>query len=343
MITFSSWFFFKSQLRIPSTFNTCQLFWQNFHELQHVSRSVYQNPAVSLCLTVLKLVIPNSNNHRSHFHDLQRSFHLVNIQQFLLLSFFTFTLYHSVLLISGWTFMISGLFLTYRTRASSISMSYCAITLLRVDELRRASHLFYHQAITEPDQPEPASPYSFLIIFMSSGVLLTRFSIQDSQGLSSLPYSIPPLLFRLHFHDLRRASNLLQHSGLARPYVSSPYSILFVSGSTFMSSDVLLTYFSIQQSLGHASSPYSILFFLGCTFMSSGVLLTYFSIQQSLGLTTLTYGLMFGFGTALAYAPPMGVAMRWFPRQKGLVNGIIVGGFGLGAFIFNQASPVGWH
>jgi hypothetical protein len=71
--------------------------------------------------------------------------------------------------------------------------------------------------------------------------------------------------------------------------------------------------------------------------MSSGVFLTYFSIQQSLGLTTLTYGFMFGFGTALAYAPPMGVAMRWFPRQKGLVNGIIVGGFGLGAFIFNQA------
>ena len=45
---------------------------------------------------------------------------------------------------------------------------------------------------------------------------------------------------------------------------------------------------------------------------------------------------MFGLGTALAYAPPMGVAMRWFPKQKGLVNGVIVGGFGAGAFIFNQ-------
>ena len=45
---------------------------------------------------------------------------------------------------------------------------------------------------------------------------------------------------------------------------------------------------------------------------------------------------MFGLGTALAYAPPLSVAMRWFPRQKGLVNGVIVGGFGLGAFVFNQ-------
>ena len=45
---------------------------------------------------------------------------------------------------------------------------------------------------------------------------------------------------------------------------------------------------------------------------------------------------MFGLGTALAYVPPLSAAMRWFPRKKGLVNGIIVGGFGLGAFVFNQ-------
>ena len=69
--------------------------------------------------------------------------------------------------------------------------------------------------------------------------------------------------------------------------------------------------------------------------MSSGVFLTYFTIQYSMALTTFTYGLMFGVGIALAYAPPMGVAMAWYPRKKGLVNGIIVGGFGMGAFIFN--------
>ena len=54
-----------------------------------------------------------------------------------------------------------------------------------------------------------------------------------------------------------------------------------------------------------------------------------------MALTTLTYGFMFGVGIALAYPPPMGVAMRWYPRKKGLVNGIIGGGFGMGAFIFN--------
>ena len=70
--------------------------------------------------------------------------------------------------------------------------------------------------------------------------------------------------------------------------------------------------------------------------LCSTFFLTYLSIQHSMALTTITYGFMFGFGLALAYAPPMGVAMRWFPRKKGLVNGIIVGGFGMGVFIFNQ-------
>lgn len=74
----------------------------------------------------------------------------------------------------------------------------------------------------------------------------------------------------------------------------------------------------------------------GASIMTAGVYFTYFAIQFSVFLTVITYGFMFGLGTALSYAPPMGVAMRWFPRHKGLVNGVIVGGFGLGAFVFNQ-------
>ncbi len=74
----------------------------------------------------------------------------------------------------------------------------------------------------------------------------------------------------------------------------------------------------------------------GSTLMTLGVYLTALTIQVSVVLTVITYGLMFGVGIAMAYAPPLGVAMRWFPRQKGLVNGVIVGGFGLGAFVFNQ-------
>jgi hypothetical protein len=74
--------------------------------------------------------------------------------------------------------------------------------------------------------------------------------------------------------------------------------------------------------------------------MTAGVYLTAFTIRLSTFLTIFTYGFMFGLGTALAYAPPLAVAMRWFPRQKGLVNGVIVGGFGLGAFVFNQIQSI---
>ena len=107
---------------------------------------------------------------------------------------------------------------------------------------------------------------------------------------------------------------------------------------------------------------------LGCSIMVIGVLLTSIAVRLSVVLTAITYGCFFGLGLALAYAPPLGVAMKWFPKSKGLVNGIIgniflnmlddldqillifrvnqtinnqllnltVGGFGLGAFIFNQ-------
>ncbi|CAG0896722.1 unnamed protein product [Darwinula stevensoni] len=68
-----------------------------------------------------------------------------------------------------------------------------------------------------------------------------------------------------------------------------------------------------------------------------GVLTTRWSIVQSPWLAFVTYGFMFGLGIGTAYMAPLSCGMRWFPENKGLVNGIIVGGFGLGAFIFNFA------
>ena len=62
---------------------------------------------------------------------------------------------------------------------------------------------------------------------------------------------------------------------------------------------------------------------LGCSIMVSGVILTSLAIRFSVVLTAVTYGCFFGLGIALAYAPPLGVAMKWFPRSKGLVNGVV--------------------
>ncbi|RUS90172.1 hypothetical protein EGW08_002051 [Elysia chlorotica] len=75
---------------------------------------------------------------------------------------------------------------------------------------------------------------------------------------------------------------------------------------------------------------------LGGWLMSFGVLVTYFTIEISFFLTVVTYGLLFGAGIGISYTMPLSCGMKWFPERKGLVNGLVVAGFGGGAFIFNQ-------
>lgn len=69
--------------------------------------------------------------------------------------------------------------------------------------------------------------------------------------------------------------------------------------------------------------------------MSLGVFLSYFTIKLSFWVFLLTYGLMFGIGVGIAYTGPLRAAMKWLPKRKGLANGIVVAGFGLGALIFD--------
>ncbi|XP_071945924.1 apicoplast pyruvate carrier 1-like [Antedon mediterranea] len=73
----------------------------------------------------------------------------------------------------------------------------------------------------------------------------------------------------------------------------------------------------------------------GCWLASLGVFLTYFSIQDSFYSVLLTYGLIFGIGSGIAYIPALVCAMKWMPEKKGLVNGLITGGHGIAAVIWN--------
>jgi len=49
-----------------------------------------------------------------------------------------------------------------------------------------------------------------------------------------------------------------------------------------------------------------------------------------------TIGFMAGSGIGFAYVCPIAVLVKWFPEQKGLVSGLAVAGFGLGAYLFSQ-------
>src|SRR5215208_4669242 len=50
----------------------------------------------------------------------------------------------------------------------------------------------------------------------------------------------------------------------------------------------------------------------------------------------LTYGLVGGIGLGLGYITPVAAVTKWFPDKRGLGSGMVVMGFGLGAFIYNN-------
>lgn len=54
------------------------------------------------------------------------------------------------------------------------------------------------------------------------------------------------------------------------------------------------------------------------------------------GFTVVGVGLMGGLGVGLAYIVPISVGIRWFPKNKGLVTGVAVAGFGGGAALVSQ-------
>jgi MFS transporter, OFA family, oxalate/formate antiporter len=53
----------------------------------------------------------------------------------------------------------------------------------------------------------------------------------------------------------------------------------------------------------------------------------------------LCYGLIGGIGGGMAYVTPVAVVTKWFPDRRGMATGLVVMGFGLGAFFYNQIIP----
>jgi MFS family permease len=67
------------------------------------------------------------------------------------------------------------------------------------------------------------------------------------------------------------------------------------------------------------------------------------NVLAGLGTPTLgagwlyaTYGVIGGFGVGMGYVTPVTVVTKWFPQRRGLGSGMVVMGFGLGAFVYNS-------
>jgi MFS family permease len=49
----------------------------------------------------------------------------------------------------------------------------------------------------------------------------------------------------------------------------------------------------------------------------------------------LTYGVIGGLGLGMGYVAPVAMVTKWFPDHRGLAGGLVLTGFGLGAFAYN--------
>jgi OFA family oxalate/formate antiporter-like MFS transporter len=85
---------------------------------------------------------------------------------------------------------------------------------------------------------------------------------------------------------------------------------------------------------------------LGAIFVSAGFFLA--SFTTSLAFVYIAFGVVVGVGNGFGYATPIPVASKWFPDKRGLVVGIMVGGYGaasfiLGLFVPSLITTLGWR
>jgi MFS transporter, OFA family, oxalate/formate antiporter len=59
----------------------------------------------------------------------------------------------------------------------------------------------------------------------------------------------------------------------------------------------------------------------------------------NLFLLYLSYGLIAGLGNGFGYVTPIATLIRWFPDKRGMVTGLAVMGFGMGAFFMGKIAP----
>jgi OFA family oxalate/formate antiporter-like MFS transporter len=76
---------------------------------------------------------------------------------------------------------------------------------------------------------------------------------------------------------------------------------------------------------------------IGSFLFSSGYLIAGLALHlEFIPLFYLGYGVIGGVGIGLGYVTPVATIAKWFPDRKGLATGIVVMGFGVGAFLLSK-------
>ncbi|MRR38223.1 MFS transporter, partial [bacterium] len=78
----------------------------------------------------------------------------------------------------------------------------------------------------------------------------------------------------------------------------------------------------------------------GVLFGASTLLAGVADQMGNLPLLYISWGLIGGLGNGFCYVTPIATLIRWFPDKRGLVTGLAVMGFGLGAFFMGKIAPM---
>lgn len=85
---------------------------------------------------------------------------------------------------------------------------------------------------------------------------------------------------------------------------------------------------------------------IGGLLVSAGFILS--SFTSSLLFLYISFGVIVGLGNGFGYSTPMPVGSKWFPDKRGLVVGLMVGGYGAGSAILGPLATrliatIGWR
>ncbi len=172
--------------------------------------------------------------------------------------------------------------------------------------------------------------YAFSICILSfATVMVIAGRVQDVKG-----PTIPAII-----------GALLMGSGFIYAGLMTNAIVFYLAHALFAGVVTLLVLMLFDTFLGHLDKESVIVRYAPMSIMTTCIVASIMLGNQYVGkiaemdrllLLWGTIGFMAGAGIGFAYVCPIAALVKWFPEQKGLVSGIAVAGFGLGAYLFSQ-------
>ncbi|AGF78892.1 nitrate/nitrite transporter [Desulfocapsa sulfexigens DSM 10523] len=172
--------------------------------------------------------------------------------------------------------------------------------------------------------------YAFSICILSfAAVMVIAGRVQDIQG-----PRVPAII-----------GGLLMGSGFIYAGLMTNAIVFYLAHAFFAGIVTLLILMLFHTFFGHAHEESVIVRYAPMGIMTTCIVASVMLGNQYVGkvaemdrllLLWGTIGFMAGAGIGFAYVCPIAALMKWFPDHKGLVSGIAVAGFGLGAYLFSQ-------